>query len=84
VGENWSAPPSGGPLAWLTVVARQRVVPTYLDGQWGRDWGQLRLVEPYAPAARPAELQTGRELVWGWSQAAPIGAPPPGNAAGWR
>ncbi|MFD1527968.1 arabinosyltransferase domain-containing protein [Pseudonocardia aurantiaca] len=84
VGENWSAPPSGGPLAWLTVVARQRVVPTYLDGQWGRDWGQLRLVEPYAPAARPADLQTGRELVWGWNQAAQIGAPPPGNAAGWR
>jgi arabinosyltransferase C len=84
VGEDWSAAPTGGPLAWVTVVARQRVVPTYLEGQWGRDWGQLRLLEPYDPAARPANLQTGRALVWGWSAAAPIGDPPAGRSDGMR
>jgi arabinosyltransferase C len=84
VGEDWSATPSGGPLAWLTLVARQHVVPTYLEGQWGRDWGQLRLVEPYSAAARPAQLQTGEVTMWGWTDPAPMGAPPPGSANDYR
>ncbi|WP_219417315.1 arabinosyltransferase domain-containing protein [Pseudonocardia nigra] len=83
VGEDWSAAASAGPLAWLTVVAEQRVVPTYLDGEWGRDWGQLRLIEPYVRAASP-DLRIAAELVWGWSEAAPIGEPPAGTAVGGR
>lgn len=78
VGDEWSAPPAGGPLAWLTLVAKQRVVPTYLEGDWGRDWGQLRLVEPYVPGAAGPDVRSRTELRWGWSDPGPIGEPPAG------
>lgn len=78
VGQDWSAPGAGGPLAWITVAARQRVVATYLEGDWGRDWGQLRLIEPYTPAAGRPDLETGHTLLWGWNGPGPIGDPPAG------
>jgi arabinosyltransferase C len=84
VGDMWSAPPSGGPLAWITVVAEQRVLPTYLEGDWGRDWGQLRLITPYAPTAASPEVRTGNETRWGWTEAGPIGEPPAGRPTQFR
>ncbi len=79
VGDDWSSAPTAGPLSWIPLVARQRVVPTYLTGDWGRDWGQLRLTEPYQPdAGRPDEIR-GETQVWGWQNAGPIGDPPTGK-----
>lgn len=81
VGDDWSSAPTAGPLSWIPLVARQRVVPTYLVGDWGRDWGQLRLTEPYQPnAGHPDEIR-GDTQVWGWQNAGPIGDPPTGRAS---
>jgi arabinosyltransferase C len=84
VGDNWSLPPTGGPLAWISVAAEQRVVPTYLAGEWGRDWGQLRMLAPYAPNAGRPDVSRGTTEMWGWQDPGPIGDPPAGRPAGAR
>ncbi|WP_051232153.1 arabinosyltransferase domain-containing protein [Pseudonocardia asaccharolytica] len=77
VGDDWSSASAGGPLGWIQQTTQQRLVPTYLEGEWDRDWGQLRLLQPYAPDAGRPDVVEGTETVWGWQQAGPIGAPPP-------
>jgi arabinosyltransferase C len=79
VGDTWSSPPAGGPQAWVNELARQRVVPTYLEGEWGRDWGQLRLLQPYVPQATGPDVVVGQRRVWGLEDPGPIGAPPAGR-----
>ncbi|MDN5919129.1 MAG: arabinosyltransferase domain-containing protein [Pseudonocardia sp.] len=75
-GEFQSQPSGGGPLAWITQVGAQRVVPLYLPGSWDFDTGQLRLIEPYSPDSAPAQVQTGTRTMWGWSTKGPTGSPP--------
>ncbi len=77
-GEFQSQPSGGGPLAWITQVGAQRLVPLYLPGSWDFDTGQLRLIQPYVPDTAPANVVTGSRTMWGWSSVAPTG-PPPSN-----
>jgi len=77
-GEVWSSPSSGGPLGLIDVLARQVDVPSYLEGEPNLDWGQLEMLQPYAPNTVPPTVVRGEEEVWGRTTEGQIGAPPPG------
>ncbi|MET0191569.1 MAG: arabinosyltransferase domain-containing protein, partial [Pseudonocardia sediminis] len=77
VGDDWGQPATGGPLAWMSVVAAQRVLPVYLPGAWDFDPGQVRLVEPYTPGTAAPDVVTGRRTLWGATAQPPAGATPP-------
>jgi len=70
--DEWQDAFGGGPLGWLDLVAIQQTVPTYLSGDWGRDWGSLRRFLPYAPQAASPQLDTGTKTVWGASKRDPM------------
>jgi len=70
--DQWQDAFGGGPLGWLDLVAKQQRIPTYLAGDWGRDWGSLQRFVPYAPQAAPAQLDTGTHTVWGSSKRGPM------------
>ncbi|WP_323847488.1 arabinosyltransferase domain-containing protein [Allosaccharopolyspora coralli] len=70
VGQAWSSPDAGGPFGWLSVATSMQELPTYLEGDIGRDWGSLYRVDPYEPDALPAEaaMEVRTETHWGtWS-----------------
>ncbi len=75
-GDGQGAADAGGTLAWMGQVATQRFVPTYLPGAWDFDWGQFRLVQPYASGTAPADVTTGSRTMWGWQQVTTVGPPP--------
>lgn len=77
VADEWGRASNGGPQGWLTHVGAQRYVPTYLPGAWDFDWGQIRLVDRYAPRAVPAPAEYGERTMWGWQQVGEAGSPPP-------
>ncbi|MEQ3551190.1 arabinosyltransferase domain-containing protein [Pseudonocardia nematodicida] len=76
VGDEWGSASGGGPLGWTDMVAAERVLPTYLPGEWDFDWGQFRIYEPYVPNAVPAPVQRDQRTMWGWQQVGEIGAAP--------
>jgi arabinosyltransferase C len=76
VGDNWGHPSTGGPQGWIDQVARQRVVPTYLQGQWDFDWGQLRMLEPWSPTPGGPDLEWGTRTMWGWQKVGELGEAP--------
>jgi arabinosyltransferase C len=47
-------------------------VPTYLKDDWFRDWGALQRLDPFDPAARPAQLDLGTATRSGWWSPAPL------------
>lgn len=51
----WQSHQGGGPLGWTEMLLHSRTLPTYLDGDWDRDWGQLQQYIPMSPDAVPAE-----------------------------
>lgn len=63
-GYYWSDRHGGGPFGWLAVIATQRELPTYLAGDWNRDWGELNIVVPAVPAGEPTVVE-GKEVRWG-------------------
>ncbi|MFD4181560.1 arabinosyltransferase domain-containing protein [Rhodococcus sp. NPDC058514] len=54
----WQDHFGGGPLGWIDLTATGRTLPTYLDGDWGRDWGTLEKYSRIDPNAVPAQLDT--------------------------
>ncbi|MCB0946858.1 MAG: arabinosyltransferase C-terminal domain-containing protein, partial [Mycobacterium sp.] len=46
----------GGPLGISELLYRASTVPTYLEGDWFRDWGALQRLDPFYPNAQPARL----------------------------
>jgi len=69
---DWQNAYGGGPLGWLDLVAAQQIVPTYLAGDWGREWGNLARIVPSVPQATPAQIATGSRTVWGMAQRGPM------------
>ncbi|PXY30323.1 arabinosyltransferase [Prauserella coralliicola] len=63
IGESWSSPKAGGPFGWINVTTRARELPTYLKGDFNRDWGSLYVLEPYEPDALPAEAAEHQRTV---------------------
>ncbi|ANY09171.1 arabinosyltransferase domain-containing protein [Pseudonocardia sp. HH130630-07] len=77
-GEGWSTPQAGGPLGWITIVGKQTELPTYLEGDPGRDWGKVQAIQPYRPNAVAPTLERSDVLRSGLYSPGPLPAPPPG------
>ena len=57
---TWEGGDAGGPLGWALMLAQAQTVPTYLDHDWGREWGALERYTPYVDA--PAAVTVGRPV----------------------
>ncbi|WUI35606.1 arabinosyltransferase domain-containing protein [Nocardia sp. NBC_00416] len=63
----WQNHDGGGPLGWTGLLLYARTLPTYLDQDWDRDWGQLQQflpIDPDAVPARPRITQEDRSGMW--------------------
>ncbi|TQF75231.1 arabinosyltransferase [Rhodococcus spelaei] len=56
--DTWQSEENGGPLGWTEMLAEASTVPTYLNHDWGRDWGALERYNPHFPNAVPATVDT--------------------------
>ncbi|WKG03281.1 arabinosyltransferase domain-containing protein [Mycolicibacterium sp. HK-90] len=56
--DTWEDGINGGLLGISDVLLRQHVMATYLNKDWGRDWGSLRKFDTIVEAA-PAEIELG-------------------------
>ncbi|MGF6881633.1 arabinosyltransferase C [Nocardia sp. GAS34] len=68
----WQDDIGGGPLGWTGLLLQAQTVPSYLDRDWERDWGELEKFTPYDSAARPATIGVTVQNRWGWVKDAPI------------
>jgi arabinosyltransferase C len=57
----WQNHDGGGPLGWTGLLLHARTLPTYLDQDWDRDWGQLQQFLPIDPDTVPARPRTTQE-----------------------
>ncbi len=64
----------GGPLGITELLFRADPVPTYLQGDWFRDWGALQRLVMFDPDAQPARLELGTATRSGWWSPAPLRA----------
>ncbi len=71
----WQDDIGGGPLGWTSLLLQAETIPTYLDQDWGRDWGALEQFTPYDPAADPATIGATVVNRWGISKDTPIRIP---------
>ncbi|WP_428339700.1 arabinosyltransferase domain-containing protein [Mycobacterium sp.] len=74
----WQASKSGGPFLFTQALMWTSTVPTYLNGDWYRDWGQVEQYHRWLPddVAPIAAIQQGVTTVYGWSRQGPIRALP--------
>jgi arabinosyltransferase A len=74
----WQASKSGGPFLFTQAMQWTSTIPTYLNGDWYRDWGQVEQYHRWFPqdVAPNAEIQQGVTTVYGWSRQGPIRALP--------
>lgn len=56
----WQDHFGGGPLGWIDLLVSAQTIPSYLDNDWGRDWGSIEKYTRLDPAAVPAELDESR------------------------
>ncbi|WP_264041205.1 arabinosyltransferase domain-containing protein [Mycolicibacterium hodleri] len=75
---QWQSADDGGPFLYIQALLRTSTVPTYLSGDWYRDWGTIerydRIVrESTAPSVT---VDQGAETVLGWTRRGPIRALP--------
>ncbi|NMM90983.1 arabinosyltransferase [Rhodococcus sp. SRB_17] len=68
----WQDHFGGGPLGWIDLTATGRTLPTYLDGDWDRDWGSLEKYSRIDPNTEPAQLDTTTVRRSGMWSPAPI------------
>ncbi|MBF6413191.1 arabinosyltransferase domain-containing protein [Nocardia cyriacigeorgica] len=68
----WQDDIGGGPLGWTELLLQAKTVPTYLNDDWGRDWGSLEQFTPYDPNAAPAELNVTTVTRSGLAEDSPI------------
>ena len=74
----WQASKSGGPFLFTQALQWTSTIPTYLNGDWYRDWGQVEQYHRWFPldVAPDADIQQGVTTVYGWSRPGPIRALP--------
>jgi arabinosyltransferase B len=63
--DTWQDGVNGGLLGISDMLLRAHVMATYLNHDWGRDWGSLRQFDVITPAS-PAELELGSATRSGW------------------
>lgn len=75
---QWQAAEDGGPFLFIQALLRTESIPTYLNGDWYRDWGSLERYLRVVPAAQApnAVIEKGSTRVFGWSRGGPIRALP--------
>ncbi|UXA17854.1 arabinosyltransferase domain-containing protein [Mycobacterium sp. SMC-4] len=75
---QWQSAEDGGPFLFIQALLRTATIPTYLRGDWYRDWGSieryLRVVPPQD--APDAVIEEGTTRVFGWNRGGPIRALP--------
>ncbi|QCQ93780.1 arabinosyltransferase domain-containing protein [Rhodococcus sp. SGAir0479] len=57
----WQDHAGGGPLGWTDQLLTARTIPSYLNHDWRRDWGQIEQFTPRDRSAVPAEIDTVTE-----------------------
>ncbi|WP_305095170.1 arabinosyltransferase domain-containing protein [Prescottella sp. R16] len=57
----WQDHIGGGPLGWTDQLLEARTIPSYLNHDWRRDWGQVEEFTPRNESAVPAEVTTVTE-----------------------
>lgn len=74
----WQSAQDGGPFLFIQALLRTSTVPTYLRGDWYRDWGSIERYDPVVPSAQApdAVVEQGSTRVSGWSRSGPIRALP--------
>jgi arabinosyltransferase A len=74
----WEASKSGGPFLFTQALLWTSTIPTYLNGDWYRDWGAVEKYNRAVPAeqAPDAVVEQGVVTVHGWSRQGPIRALP--------
>ncbi|WP_067570660.1 arabinosyltransferase domain-containing protein [Nocardia acidivorans] len=70
----WQDDIGGGPLGWTGLLLKSQTRPSYLDHDWGRDWGSLEQFTPYVPNAVQAAPDVTVETRSGVGKDAPIRA----------
>jgi arabinosyltransferase A len=75
---QWQSADDGGPFLYIQALLRTSTVPTYLSGDWYRDWGSIERYDRIVPAATApdAKVEQGTETVLGWTRRGPIRALP--------
>ncbi|MGD9619114.1 MAG: arabinosyltransferase domain-containing protein [Mycolicibacterium sp.] len=75
---QWQSAQDGGPFLFIQALLRTSTIPTYLRGDWYRDWGSIERYIPVVPPgqAPDAVIQEGSTRVFGWSRGGPIRALP--------
>jgi arabinosyltransferase A len=74
----WQSADKGGPFLFTRTLLRTSTIPTYLRGDWYRDWGSVEKYYRLVPAdqAPDAVIEQGVTTVPGWSRRGPIRALP--------
>lgn len=74
----WQSAEDGGPFMITQAMLWTSTIPTYLRGDWYRDWGAVEAYHRLIPAADApdAAVQQGAVTVPGWSRPGPIRALP--------
>ncbi|MFV0494940.1 arabinosyltransferase domain-containing protein [Mycobacterium sp.] len=74
----WQSSGTGGPFMFTQGLMSTSTVPTYLSGDWYRDWGSVEKYHRLVPAdqAPEAVVAQGVTTVHGWSRPGPIRALP--------
>ncbi len=75
---GWEAGATGGPFLVTQAMLWTSTIPTYLNGDWYRDWGSVEQYHRLVPAdqAPNAVVEQGVTTVRGWSRHGPIRALP--------
>nr|WP_235870640.1 arabinosyltransferase domain-containing protein [Rhodococcus xishaensis] len=58
---KWQDHFGGGPLGWTDQLLSARTIPSYLNHDWRRDWGQIEQFTPRDETAVPAQIATVTE-----------------------
>ena len=75
---QWQSAQDGGPFLFIQALLRTATIPTYLNGDWYRDWGSLERYLRVVPRdeAPDAVVEEGSTRVFGWNRGGPIRALP--------
>ncbi len=75
---QWQSARAGGPFLFIQALLTTSTVPTYLRGDWYRDWGSIERYGRVVPAeaAPDAVIDQGGTTVRGWTRVGPIRALP--------
>ncbi|WP_422627806.1 arabinosyltransferase domain-containing protein [Rhodococcus sp. (in: high G+C Gram-positive bacteria)] len=68
----WQDHYGGGPLGWTQLLLGARTIPSYLNHDWGRDWGSIEQFVPIDRTAGPAQIHTTTVTRSGWWTPGPI------------